>query len=221
MDNIPAVANNQVLVNSAEFIKLTIYNDYSNTANVTIYTFSSAYEPETISGQIYTPLGGLLSVGAQTRDLRVTSTDTSVGLSGIDGDNINVVLANKVKGSKLEIIRGFYDDNYVLSNTAPRFTGIVTSYNINEDYQGSNDNFTVTLNASSYKTVLENRSAGRKTNQSSWTQFNPTDTSMRNVYSIAGRSFDFGRPVTATQVTRSAATAESQKTQQSIDTGTA
>lgn len=221
MDNIPAVANNQVLVNSAEFIKLTIYNDYSNTANVTIYTFSSAYQPETISGQTYTPLGGLLSVGAQTRDLRVTSTDTSVGLSGIDGDNIDVVLANKVKGSKLEIIRGFYDDNYVLSNTAPRFTGIVTSYNINEDYEGNNDNYTVTLNASSYKTVLENRNAGRKTNQSSWTYFNPTDTSMRNVYSIAGRSFDFGKPATATQVTRSAATAESQKTQQSIDTGTA
>lgn len=219
MDNIPAVANNQVLVNSAEFVKLTIYNDYSNTANVTIYTFSSAYQSETISGQAYTPLGGLLSVGAQTRDLRVTSTDTSIGLSGIDGNNIDVVLANKVKGSKLEIIRGFYDDNYNLSNTAPRFTGIVTSYNINEDRDGNEDNFTVTLNASSYKSVLENRSAGRKTNQSSWTHFNPTDTSMRNVYSIAGRGFDFGRPVTAVQVTRSAATAESQKTQQSIDTG--
>ena len=50
MDNIPAVANNKPLVINAEFVKLTIFNDVSNTANVNVYTFSSSYRTETIEG---------------------------------------------------------------------------------------------------------------------------------------------------------------------------
>lgn len=201
MQNIPAVANNKPFVNSAEFVKLTIYNDYENPGDNSVYTFSSAYKEETIDGILYTPMGGLLSVGVQPRELRVTGSDTSITISGIDGNNIYVVLANKVKGSELEIIRGFYNSNYVMTSTARRFTGIITSYNITETREGTDDSFVVTLNASSYKTVLENRIAGRKTNQSSWQSFDSTDTSMNNVYSISGRSFDFGQPVTAKAVT--------------------
>ena len=201
MQNIPAVANNKPFVNSAEFVKLTIYNDYENPGDNSVYTFSSAYKEETIDGILYTPMGGLLSVGVQPRELRVTGSDTSIAISGIDGNNIYVVLANKVKGSELEIIRGFYNSNYVMTSTARRFTGIITSYNITETREGTDDSFVVTLNASSYKTVLENRIAGRKTNQSSWQSFDSTDTSMNNVYSISGRSFDFGQPVTAKAVT--------------------
>ena len=197
MDHIPEVANSPPSINTAEFVKLTIYNEYGNTANVTVHTFSSAYKAETIDGTVYLPLGGLLAVGTQPRDLRVTAADTSIALSGIDGNNISIVLGTKIKGSKIEILRGFYNNNYVLTNTYPRFTGIVTSYGIAEDLEtnfgGSTDNFTVTVNASSYKTVLENRTAGRKTNKSSWQVFNSTDSSMNNVYSIADQTFDFGQ----------------------------
>lgn len=196
MDNIPEVANSPPYINTAEFCKLTIYNEYGNIANVTVHTFSSAYKAETINGTTYLPLGGLLAVGTQPRDLRVTSADTSIALSGVSGNNIYIVLGTKIKGSKIEILRGFYDNTYVLTNTYPRFTGIVTSYGIAEDLEtnfgGSTDNFTVTVNASSYKTVLENRTAGRKTNKSSWQVFNSTDSSMNNVYSIADQTFDFG-----------------------------
>jgi hypothetical protein len=193
MENIPAVANNKALVNNAEFVKLTIYNEYANTANNNVYTFSSSYQTETIDGQAYTPLGGLLGVGIQQRDIRVTSADTSISLSGIDGNNMAVVLGNKIRGSEVEIIRGFYNNNYILSNTAQRFTGIVTSYNISEERQDNDDNFTITLNASSFKSVLENRIAGRKTNSESWKEYNPTDTSMDRVPSIADKQFDFGQ----------------------------
>ena len=193
MENIPAVANNKALVNNAEFVKLTIYNEYANTANNNVYTFSSSYQTETIDGQAYTPLGGLLGVGIQQRDIRVTSADTSISLSGIDGNNMAVVLGSKIRGSEVEIIRGFYNNNYILSNTAQRFTGIVTSYNISEERQDNDDNFTITLNASSFKSVLENRIAGRKTNSESWKEYNPTDTSMDRVPSIADRQFDFGQ----------------------------
>lgn len=215
MEIIPAVSDGKTLVINAEFIKLTIFNDVSNTANVNVYTFSSSYKAETIAGQVYDPMGGLLAVGVQQRDLRVTSADTSVTLSGIDGQNIYVVLDKKIKGSKIEILRGFYDSNYNLSNYAPRFTGIVTSYNITEEREGNNDNFTVTLNASSYRTILENRIAGRKTNESSWKIFNPSDTSMDNVYSLADQKFDFGKPVAAKSTSNSAAATEAQLTDQS------
>lgn len=210
MDIIPEVANSPPSINTAEFVKLTIYNEYGNIANVTVHTFSSAYKSEVIDGTTYLPLGGLLAAGTQPRDLRVTSADTSVALSGISGNNIAIVLGTKIKGSKIEILRGFYNNNYVLTNTYPRFTGIVTSYGIGEDletnFNGPTDNFTVTVNASSYKTVLENRIAGRKTNKSSWQVFNSTDSAMNNVYSIADQTFDFGMDPKKRATTSSAGT---------------
>jgi hypothetical protein len=219
MENIPAVSGNKALVINAEFVKLTIYNDVSNIANTNVYTFSSSYKSETIDGTVYTPLGGLLAVGVQQRDLRITSADTSITLSGIDGNNIYIALGTKIKGSKLEITRGFYNNSYVLSNTAHRFTGIITSYNIGEDLQLDNntDNFTVTVNASSFKTVLENRIAGRKTNPSSWNVFSAADSSMNNIYSISDQNFDFGKEPLKKAATNSAASQESSITSQSTD----
>jgi hypothetical protein len=216
MEIIPAV-DDKTSINSAEFVKLTIYNDVSNTADTTIYTFSSAYKYETIGGTQYSPLGGLLAVGVQQRDIRVTSADTSISLSGIpsDGsDNMAIVLGTKIRGSKVEIIRGFYNTNYVLTSVAQRFTGIVTSYNITEERHDLVDNFTITLNASSYKNVLENRVAGRKTNGESWKVFYPTDTSMDNVYSLADQYFDFGVKPKQGASTQSAASSSTNQASQ-------
>lgn len=175
---------------------------------VEVHTFSSSYQYETINGQEYTPLGGLMAVGQQQRDMRVTSADTSISISGIDGNNIATVLDTKIRGSKLEITRGFYDNNYVLANSAQRFTGIVTGYAITEDRQDNDDNFTITLNASSYKTVLENRLAGRKTNPVSWKEYDPNDTSMDQIYSLADQWFDFGGKPLAGATTTSQASSQ-------------
>jgi hypothetical protein len=193
MENIPQVANGVTQINSAEFVKLTVFNDVSNTANVNVYTFSSSYKTETIGNTAYTPLGGLLAVGAQNRDIRVTAGDTTIALSGVSGNNIPIVLGTKIRGSQVEVLRGFYDANMVLTNTYPRFTGIVTNYGLSEDRENQDDNFTVTISASSYKTVLENRIAGRKTNKESWRYFDSSDASMDNVYAISGVQFDFGQ----------------------------
>lgn len=219
MENIPAVANNKPLVNNAEFVKLTIYNEYGNLANNNVYTFSSSYQSETIDGQVYTPLGGLLAVGIQQRDIRVTSADTSISLSGIDGNNMAIVLGSLIRGSKLEITRGFYDNTYTLTSDAKRFTGIVTNYNISEERQDNDDNFTITLNASSFKSTLENRIAGRKTNSESWKEYNPTDTSMDRVPSLADRAFDFGKPPVQAATTQSQAATDAGQIAQ--DTSTA
>lgn len=226
MDIIPEVANNTPFINNAEFVKLTIYNEYGNTSNggiSGIYTFSSAYKDEVIGNVTYEALGGLIAVGTQPRDIRVTSADTSVTLSGVDGNNIQLVLDSNIKGSKLEILRGFYGDPgtanaYVLQNTYTRFTGIVTSYAINEDREDYLDNFTVTVNASSYKVVLENRIAGRKTNKTSWQQFSANDSSMNNVFSLADQTLDFGvDPKTKTTVTSGAGLGGSQFNNENIN----
>ena len=183
-------------VRSAEFIKLTVNNGSTST----VYTFSTSYRAETINGQRYTPVGGLLQIGQQNRDLRATSADTTIALSGIDPDNIFLVLGTPIRGSEVEIYRGFYNDSYILSTATvvKRFTGIVTSYNVSEDHdaESNTDMFSVAINCSSYKTVLENNIGGRRTNQDSWDIFyNGTDTSMVNVPKLNGAYFDFGVPV--------------------------
>ncbi len=198
MQNIPQVSNNATQINSAEFVKITVFNDYANTANVSIFTLSSSYKDEVIDSTNYGALGGLLSIDSQNKNIRVTEGDTNITVSGIGGNNIGLVLDLKVRGSEIQILRGFYDDNDVLTNVYPRFTGIITSYGLEEDRIGNDDNFTITLSASSYKTILENRIAGRKTNKESWRFFNANDASMDNVYAISGVSFDFGQPVKAT-----------------------
>lgn len=208
MQSIPAVANNKPFINSAEFVKLKIFNDYSNTANTTTYTFSSSYRAETINGTTYTPLGGLLAIGIQQKDLRVTSADTSISLSGIDGNNMSIVLGTKIRGSEIEIIRGFYNNNYVLANTANRFAGIVTSYNITENREANDDTFVITISCSSYKTVLENKVSGRKTNPESWKEFYPSDTSMNQVASLSDQAFDFGKKANLAPGTASTASAD-------------
>ena len=179
-------------IRSAEFIKLTIIGTNTNA----IYTFSTAYKKETIGGVEYTPMGGLVAVGNQQRDLAVTGYDTSVSLAGVDPANISLVLANNIRGSEVEIARGFYSDGGILTNVYPRFTGIVTSYTISEQREEQLDTYSVVINCSSYKTILENNIGGRRTSPDIWkTLYAGTDTSMDNVVNLNGAYFDFGVPV--------------------------
>lgn len=195
---IPQVEN-ATLVNNAEFVKMTVTNMDNTT---TIYTFSSSYQPETIDGQVFTPLGGLMNVGLQQRDIRASSFDTSISLSGIGPENIYEVLATKIKGSLVSIWRGFYNTNFILENTVPRFDGIITSYTISEDLNigDRTDTFLVTLNCSSFKTILENRIAGRLTSPKAWNEYpNPPstlDNSLINLPNLINAHLDFGMPVT-------------------------
>lgn len=208
MQDIPAV-NNKAYVRDAEFVKLTIP---MHPTGFDVYTFSSAYKAETIDGQVFTPLGGYLSVATIQHDLRVTSFDMALSLSGIGAQNIALVLANQIKGSTVEVYRGFYDDNYILQSTVKRYTGVVTSYNITEDREDITDTFTVSIACSSYKTILENKVSGRKTNPRSWNEYagSYNDSSMTNVPALDKAYWDFGMKVTATGGGSAAATEQQQ-----------
>lgn len=197
MTPIPAV-NGVPYVNNAEFV---LWNQYGNANSnvITTYTFSSSYKDETftVDGEMVTfeAVGGLLQVGTQQRDIRVSGFDTSISLSGVDPAEMFRVLNRDTKGSEIKIFRGFYDSNYVLdtANVVPRFTGIVTSYTVDEDYVGLDDTVTLVLNCSSTRYVLQNLFGGRKTNPESWRQFYPNDVSMNAVPTLSQSSFDFGK----------------------------
>jgi hypothetical protein len=220
----------------AEFVRLVIQNpnilntstNTYSTGTATTYCFSTSFQPEVITDQnndssnvsgTYTPLGNLLAISGHQRDISATSYDTQISLVGIDPNKINLVLqvgldpvtmtyTGGIKGSQIQIWRGFYDDAYKLIDTPQlRYTGIVTSYRIAEDRQGISDTFVLTLQCSSFKTVLENRTPGRHTNGASWNKNIPPnydangvpqnaayDTGMDRIQAIHGLTFNFGMP---------------------------
>jgi hypothetical protein len=209
--SIPEVVNTSKIT-TCEFVEWIKYSYDTNTNSYqsTRYTFSSSYKDETFTVDgapaTFECLGGLLQVGTQQRDLKVTGFDTSIMLLGIDPAEIYRVVDRNTKGSKIRIWRGFYNDQYMLTDTYLRYTGIVTSYATNEDYQVLDNTTNLVLSCSATKYVLENLFSGRKTNDESWKILNPADTSMNNVVALAGVNFDFGKVGAAVAASTTAVT---------------
>jgi hypothetical protein len=135
------------------------------------------------------------------REIKATSIDMVISLIGIDPTNISLVLGSNIKGSTVEIWRGFFDSNYQII-TSPttqffkRYQGIVSNMSITEDWDENARSRTATcsISCSSFRSILENRIAGIKTNLKTWQQRYASDTSMSRVAAIAGQYFDFGAP---------------------------
>ena len=177
----------------AEFVRLTL--------PAQILTFCNAAGPITVNSITFTGLGSLLQIGEIQKNVKANSADLQISLTGIDPANIALVLGTQLKGSKVEIWRGFLDSNNQII-TSPsqqffkRYQGIINNVAINEDF---NDELrqriaTCVVSSSSMRTVLDARVAGIKTNEQSWKQFYPNDTSMDRVAIIASTYFDFGKP---------------------------
>lgn len=75
------------------------------------------------------------------------------------------------------------------------FTGFINSFSISEQWMEEIRGYvgTVTVSASSIQLILQNRTAGRYTNNNAWTQFNATDTSMNRVNFIQTINYQFGK----------------------------
>lgn len=210
MTTIYAVNGPQII--HAEFVRLTV-----GTAE-TVYTFCNAAAPVTVSGITFTNLGALLSVGDVQRDIKATSDDMTIQLTGIDPTNISIILGNQIKGSLVEVWRGFLDSNnqIITSPTTQffkRYQGIVSSVSISEDFntQLRTRIATCSIACSSMRRILDNRLSGVKTNQNSWQNFYSGDMSMNRVSEISNTYFDFGKtPTRQTQASETTVT---------IDTG--
>ena len=180
-------------IRHAEFIKLTL--------PTVSYYYCNAAGPITVNGMTFAGLGDLLMLGDIQRDIKATSDDLTISLTGIDGNNVHMILDEPIKGSKVEVWRGFLDSNNQIITTPSqqffkRYQGIVNNMSITEDF---NDQLrarvaTCSISCSSFRIVLENRVSGVKTNSVSWKTWYPNDTSMDRVSVIMAQYFDFGAP---------------------------
>jgi hypothetical protein len=180
-------------INYAEFIKLTTESD--------TYTFCNAATPITVDGTTYSNLGSLLSIGEIKRETKATSGDLTIALTGVDGANVAVILDSDIKGSLVEVWRGFFDSNNQIITTPTlqffkRYQGYVNNFSVTEDWneQARTRIATCSISCSSFRMILQNRISGLKTNPTVWQNFYPNDTSMNRVPVISATFFDFGSP---------------------------
>ena len=212
MTTINAVTGSQI--NHAEFVKLTVGNA------ATVYTFCNAAAPITVGGITFANLGALLNVGDVQRDIKATSDDMTIALTGIDPTNVGIILGNDIKGSLVEVWRGFFDSNNQIITTPTtqffkRYQGIINSVSITEDFNSEARTriATCSISCSSMRRILENRLSGVKTNQNNWQFIYPNDTSMNRVAEISNTYFDFGSPpMTQTQASETTVTLDSSST---------
>lgn len=188
-------ALNSANIRHAEFVKLSV----GNPASPTVYTFCNAAAPITVGGNTFTSLGALLAVGEVQRDVKATSFDMSISLTGIDPNYVALILSSNIKGSTVEVWRGFLDSNNQIITTPTlqffkRWQGIVNNVSINEDFnqQIRQRIATCVITCSSMRRVLENRIAGIKTNKTIWQSIYAGDISMNRVDAISNTYFDFG-----------------------------
>lgn len=181
----------------AEFVRMVV----GQTGSTTTYTFCNAAAPVTVNGITFTNLGALLGVGDVQRDIKATSDDMTISLTGIDPTWVSVILGTYIKGSTVEVWRGFLDSNNQIITTPTqqffkRYQGIINNVSISENFdsQARIRVATCSVSCSSMRRILENRMSGVKTNQQSWQFFYSGDASMNRVATIANMYFDFGKP---------------------------
>ena len=194
--NVIAPVDNTNNIRYADFVRIT-------TPSAT-YRFSTAPTSITVSAVDALPfsgLGQLVNVGNATRDIKSTANETTITLVGIDTTMLSLVLGSDIKGSELEMWHGFFDTNNELITTGGTgglyqfFNGYINSFSINEQWMEEVRSFTGTVNiaASSIQLVLQNRVAGRYTNNNSWQFYNSADTSMNRVNYISTINYFFGK----------------------------
>jgi len=193
MTTINAVTSSSI--RHGEFVKMTVGRAG------TVYTFCNAPAPITVGGITFTNLGALLGVGDVQRDMKATSDDMTIQLTGIDPANVSLILSSDIKGSLVEVWRGFFDSNNQIITTPTtqffkRYQGIINNVSISENFDSEQRIriATCSISCSSMRKVLENRFSGVKTNVNNWQKLYPNDLSMSRVAEISNQYFDFGKP---------------------------
>ena len=166
-------------------------------------TTPSALTIAAVDSEPFSALGSLVKINDVQRDIKSTANETSITLVGIDTALLGWVLGNEIKGSLIEMWHGFFDTNGALITAGGTgglykfFTGYINSFGITEQWMEDARMYVgiITASASSIQIILQNRTAGRYTNNNAWTYFNPTDTSMARVGFIETINYSFGKDV--------------------------
>jgi len=190
----PVVGTN--VIRYADFVRLT-----TNSATYRFATTPTALTVAAVDASPFTGLSQLVSIGSAQRDIKSTANETTVTLVGVDTANLAIVLGAGLKGSQVEMWHGFFDANGDLITTGGTgglyqfFNGFVNSFSISEQFSEDIRAYVgvITISASSIQLILQNRTAGRYTNNNAWQTFNPADTSMNRVNFIETINYAFGK----------------------------
>lgn len=200
MNTIPPVANTNN-IRYANFVRIT-----TPSATYRFATTPSALTIPAVDADPFTGLGQLVSVGSAQRDIKSTANETTVTLVGIDTSMLALVLGAEIKGSQIEMWHGFFNGNNQLITTGGTgglyqfFNGYINSFSISEQWMEEARGYVgvVTVSASSIQLILQNRVAGRYTNDNAWQFYNSGDTSMNRVNYISTINYFFGKDAKAT-----------------------
>jgi len=190
----PVVGTN--VIRMADFVRIN--------NNSSIYRFATtptAITVPAVDANAFTGLSQLVKIGSAQRDIKSTANETTVTLVGIDLTMLALVLGTSIKGSYIEMWHGFFDSNNELITTGGTgglyqfFSGYINSFTISEQWFEEVRGYlgVITISASSIQLILQNRIAGRYTNNNSWQFYNPTDTSMARVNYISTQNYLFGK----------------------------
>jgi hypothetical protein len=197
-DIVPVQNTNNIRL--ADFVRVT--TEVLGVTTVSLFsTAPYAITVPSVDANPFNGLSALVQIGDVQRDIKSTANETSVTLVGIDTALLGWVLGQNIKGSKIEMWHGFFDTNNALITTGGDgglykfFTGYINSFTISEQWMEEIRLFVGTINvsASSIQIILQNRTAGRYTNDNAWQFFNAGDTSMARVNFIQSINYFFGK----------------------------
>lgn len=200
MNNITPIQNTNN-IRMADFIRITTQDALGATQVYRLASTPNVLTIPAVDSQPFDALGALVKVGDVQRDIKSTANETAITLVGINTAELGWVLSNKIKGSLVEMWHGFFDTDNQLITTGGTgglykfFTGYVNSFTISEQWFEEARMYygVITVTASSIQIILQNRTAGRYTNNNSWQFFNATDTSMNRVSVIQNINYFFGK----------------------------
>ena len=180
----------------ADFVRVT-----TPSATYRFATTPSALTIPEVDAEPFDALGALIKVGDAQRDIKSTANETTFTLVGIDTALLGWVLGQEIKGSQIEAWHGFFDTNGALITTGGDgglyqfFNGYISSFSITEEWMEETRQFIgiITVAASAIQIILQNRVAGRYTNNNSWQFFEAGDTSMNRVAFISTINYLFGK----------------------------
>jgi len=195
MNNITPIQNTNN-IRMADFVRVT-----TASATYRFATTPTALTIPAVDSQPFDALGSLVKINDVQRDIKSTANETSVTLVGIDTALLGWVLGHDIKGSLIEMWHGFFDTNNELITTGGTgglykfFTGYISAFQIAEQWSDEARSYvgTISVSASSIQIILQNRNAGRYTNDNAWQFFNAGDTSMNRVNFIETINYDFGK----------------------------
>jgi hypothetical protein len=185
-------------LNSFKAIQSNLFVKITLTASTLL--FSDRIQSTTIAGDTYVGLGNLLSISGSNSELRSSSQELTLSISGVPNSSITDILASGIKGTPVIIRRGLFNATTgaflsdVAGNPIIRFTGFVNNLGFDEEYDldTRTSSNTIILTCASNVDILNNKIQGRKTNSESQKKYFPTDVSMDRVSSLENSFFDFG-----------------------------